>query len=878
MSRISSQLRKYLMPRPGIPRRGKSNRDPFSIRLRFESLEDRRLLSLGDLLYMLDDPSTNLQQQDSLFGCATATDGNFTIVGACQADLQGLSNVGCVYIFNTTTGALVTTLNNPTPAADDYFGSSVAVSSNTVVVGAPYDDTGASSAGSAYIFDATTGNLLHTLANPTPAANDSFGVSVAVSGNTVVVGVYNDDTGAPNAGSAYIFDAATGNLLYTLDNPTPNTNDGFGYSVAVSGNIVVVGAYNDYTGATNTGAAYIFDAATGNLLRTLANPTPASNDYFGYAAAISGNSVIVGAYGDDTGATDTGAAYIFDATTGNLLSTLVKPTPATAAYFGNSVAVCGNCVVVGAMYYDIGSMSGVGAAYIFDAPTGNYLRTLANPKPGTNDFFGNSVAVSENTVVIGANHDHTSGNYAGEAYIFNTANGNLLHTLANPTPEYGNSFGDSVTISSNTVVVGAYLDDTGATDAGAAYIFDAATGNLLHTLANPTPSPSDHFGHSVAVSGNIVVVGAQEDNSGEVSAGSAYIFDAITGNLLRTLANPTVASDDHFGCSVAVSGNIVLVGACDDDTGAGGAGAAYIFNAATGSLLRTLANPTPQISDSFGSSVAVSGNVVVVGAWMDNTGATDAGAAYIFDAATGNYIRTLINPYPAAYDCFGRSVAVSGNTVVVGATGDDTSASNAGAVYIFDAATGNLLHTLTNPTPAVNDYFGKSVAVSGNTVVIGTYYDDTGATNAGAAYFFDATTGYLLRTLANPTPATEDRFGNSVAVSNGIAVVGTPNEDGITIDRGAAYFFNARLPQTITWDGSSPVDNYWTTKENWSGDLAPLPGDNLVFPAGAAQLNSVNNYPSTITFGSVTVSGSGYCFTNGVNSTTNITVRALKLA
>src|SRR5207244_4025539 len=137
-------------------------------------------------------------------------------------------------------------------ATGDYFGSSVAVSSNIVVVGAPFDYTGAVDSGSAYVFNATTGALIATLNNPTPAVEDYFGLSVAVSGNTVVVGAYGDDTGNTNAGSAYVFNAATGALVATLNNPTPAASDYFGAAVAVSGNTVAVGAFFDNTGASHS--------------------------------------------------------------------------------------------------------------------------------------------------------------------------------------------------------------------------------------------------------------------------------------------------------------------------------------------------------------------------------------------------------------------------------------------------------------------------------------------------------------------------------------------------------------------------------------------------------------------------------------------------
>ncbi|TBR07224.1 MAG: hypothetical protein EPO62_08815, partial [Candidatus Nitrosotenuis sp.] len=214
------------------------------------------------------------------------------------------------------------TISNPLPSLDDSFGWAVSIDSGKILVGSTLgDDSGVVDAGNAYLFDATTGALLHTLNNPTPVLNDVFGYSVSLSGNGALIGAYGDDTGAENAGSAYLFDATTGALLRTFNNPTPVQNDSMGFSVSYSGNNVLLGAPLDDTGFQNAGTVYLFDATTGALLRTFNNPTPASNDYFGYSVSISGNSILIGAYQDDAGATDAGSAYLFDATTGALLRT-----------------------------------------------------------------------------------------------------------------------------------------------------------------------------------------------------------------------------------------------------------------------------------------------------------------------------------------------------------------------------------------------------------------------------------------------------------------------------------------------------------------------------------------------------------------------------
>ncbi|MCY2990027.1 MAG: hypothetical protein NTY19_19460 [Planctomycetota bacterium] len=403
--------------------------------------------------------------------------------------------------------------------------------------------------------------------------------------------------------------------------------------------------------------------------------------------------------------------------------------------------------------------------------------------------------------------------------------GNLLHTLANPAPVSYDLFGASVAVSGSTVIVGSPYKDYGAINSGVVYVFDATVGNLLGTIANPTPAINDNFGGSLAVSGNTAVVGARGDDTGATDAGAAYVFDATTLNLLHTLNNPTPVASDGFGGSVAVSGSTVVVGAMNADTGATNSGMAYVFDAATGNLLHTLVNPTPAAGDGFGISVAISGSTVVVGAWWDDTGATDAGAAYVFDAATGRLLRTLNNPAPQAGDSFGRSVAVSGSTIVVGAYEADVGATGAGAAYVFDVTSGNLLHALNNPTPTASDNFGGSVAVSESTIVVGAPNDHTGETDIGAVYVFDVATGNLLRTLINPTPTASDDFGKYVAASGDTVVVGDSREDGASIDQGTAFVFDGGRDSTdirlesIEAHGSATLV---VTYEIISGPTAPF--------------------------------------------------------
>jgi len=249
-------------------------------------------------------------------------------------------------------------------------------------------------------------------------------------------------------------------------------------------------------------------------------------------------------------------------------------------------------------------------------------------------------------------------------------------------------FGFSVSIYGNNAVVGAINDNTGETDTGAAYIFDTISGNLLHTIFNPNPGNNDNFAAATSISGNNVLISTVHDEIGPSQTGAAYLFDAITGNLLHTFLNPTPQAQDLFGRFLAISGNNVLITAINDDTVGDMAGAVYLFDATTGNLLHTFLNPTPDI-DEYGESVSIYGNNVLIGSYRhrDNPVDRDVGIAYLYDATTGNLLHILQNPTPERNDKFGTSVSIYGNNVLVGADDDNTAGTNTGAAYLFDVST-----------------------------------------------------------------------------------------------------------------------------------------------------------------------------------------------
>ncbi len=363
--------------------------------------------------------------------------------------------------------------------------------------------------------------------------------------------------------------------------------------------------------------------------------------------------------------------------------------------------------------------------------------------------FGQAVAVSDRFLLVGEPGNNDKGLDAGAAHLFDARNGRYLRKLTAKDAAAGSGFGSSVALSGHLALIGADRDS----NKGAAYLFDARTGKQLRKFTDADGEAFDFFGISVALSGNLAFVGAYGDDGYK---GAAYLFDARAGGpYLHKLTAADGEASDFFGISVALSGNLALIGAYGDDSFKG---AAYVFDARSGAALATghaipgkLTASDGVVSDGFGISVALSGHLALVGAWGDDS----KGAAYLFDArngaalATGHAVPGKLTAADAAVgDNFGVSVALSGHLALVGAYGDD---GFKGAAYLFDARSGAALATghaipgkLTVADGAANDQFSYDVALSGNLALISARGDDDNGAESGSAYF--------IRPLAAPLP------------------------------------------------------------------------------------------------------------------------------
>lgn len=410
------------------------------------------------------------------------------------------------------------------------------------------------------------------------------------------------------------------------------------------------------------------------------------------------------------------------------------------------------------------------------------------------------------------------------------------------TPQAGNQFGTAVAISDRFLLVGEPYNDDKGTNAGAAHLFDTRTCRYLRKLIAKDAAMNDYFGQSVALSGNLAVVGAYGDDDKGSSSGSAYVFDVRTGAQLRKLTPDEGSTDDNFGYSVALSGDLALIGALNDDVSGSNSGSAYVFHARTGAQLRKLTPADGAAQDLFGSSMSLSGHLALIGAPEDDDTGINSGSAYVFDVRTGALVRKLTATDGAAGNRFGGSVALSGNLALIGAYGDALTeiGTSTGSAYILDARSGTQLRKLTASDAAAGDFFGFSVALSGNLALIGAYGDEDKGPYSGSAYVFDARTGTQFQKLTADEGAGFDDFGKHVALSGGLALIGAAGDDDNGGDSGSVYVFRplAEVPTLSTIAAK--------------GALAPGPGSTSFRDFSKAYLN-----PSNRTFLTASLSGPG---------------------
>ncbi len=395
-------------------------------------------------------------------------------------------------IANTHASPLETKIIPDDGKAGDHFGNAVSVSEDYAIIGANGDDGDqGDDSGAAYIFqfdsDEAQWSQQAQLIPQDSETGDHFGAAVAISKTDAIVGTAGDDTNGSNSGAAYIFRFSPYAADKWVQQAKLTAQDGsesdhFGNAVAISGDYAIVGADLDDDNGDSSGSAYIFkwDGMQWTQQAKLTPSDGVAGDHFGRAVAISENHAVVGAYLNDDDGDGSGSAYVFrrDGETWLQQDKLTASDGGWHHFFGESVSLSGEYILVGA------SGNGPGAAYIFrqDDESGWLQQDKLTPCNGTDgDEFGISVSLSGNYAVVGADEDTEKGTSAGAAYIFKRSSERWLERekLTASDAEKADFFGRAVAISvSGTgagekifAIAGAYYDDDQGSASGAAYLY-----------------------------------------------------------------------------------------------------------------------------------------------------------------------------------------------------------------------------------------------------------------------------------------------------------------------------------------------------------------------------------------------------------------------
>ena len=311
-------------------------------------------------------------------------------------------------------------------------------------------------------------------------------------------------------------------------------------------------------------------------------------------------------------------------------------------------------------------------------------------------------------------------------------------------------FGFSVALDAGVAVIGAWGDGDNGSNSGSAYVYEQQADGTWQQVAKLTADDGgvyDEFGWSVALDAGVAVIGAnRNDGNGEFS-GSVYVFEQQADGTWQQIAKLTAddgASSDWFGISVATSGGVAVIGASGDDDNGESSGSAYVFEQQADGTWQQIAKLTADDGasiDSFGSKVATSDGIAVIGALGDDDNGESSGSAYVYvqqGDGTWQQVAKLTADDAAMDDRFGTSVAIDGDVAVIGAYHDDD---NSGSAYVYEQQVGGTWQQVAKVTAddgAIDDYFGRSVAVSGGVAVIGAYQDDDNGPDSGSAYVFDS--------------------------------------------------------------------------------------------------------------------------------------------
>lgn len=780
-------------------------------------------------------PYDNPKRQN--FGNAVSVNGNYAVIGA-----QGYEgDKGCVYILHYT-GSIwekVAKLMPSDQAPTKYFGSSVHITDNLIVVGANGDNTNGTLAGAVYVFEKpatgwTDATETAKLTEYTINGYDNFGGSVSTDGDIIVVGAQGY---LGYKGGVFVFEKPTTGWVDAIQATAKLSTislaayDYLGISVSISGNTIVAGASGADVSGTNEGAIYVYEMPTGgwgNAYETakLTVSDGADNDELGRSVCIDNNHVVGGAYRYYGVGGIGGAAYVFKKPTSGWadrteIAKLTASDVSGGGQLGIAVSISGDIVAAGARAHKTGTIY-AGATYVFQKPQsgwadGNQNAILTNSNPEAAENLGQAVSVNGDIIFAGAPQSNVLATHSGSAYIYQKPGTGWADKTETqeilPDPFLSNTsdlYGISVAMLDSTIaVVGArgYKESIGC-----AYIleYDGSNWNTLTMLTALDGTLEDYFGHAVAITNDYIAIGAYKKDAVSINSGAVYIFEkGATGWADATqkaiLTNSNTVGHANLGFSLAAEGDVLVAGAYNDF-----AGKVLVYEKPTtgwtdATETAILTSSDGEDADLLGYVVDIVGNVIIAGARNDDDNGENAGAGYVFEKtgsswSTMTQTAKLLASNGTASSRLGDAVSISGDVIAMGAPGFSSSK---GAVYLYEKpaegwvdATQSVQFTVAGGNN--NDYYGNSVSIEDNCLIVGASGYYYGGTRGGAVYFYEKNTDNwdvipVRYKTHSSDPAAYDDFGIQLALSGNYVIISATGNDDNGASTGSVYLMKKTL-------------------------------------------------------------------------------------
>lgn len=774
------------------------------------------------------------------FGFSTAMDGEWAVIGAPRGGGNSF-NSGMVVLYkknNTSQEWEEFKRIVPSDGEDfDYFGSSVDIHNNRIIVGAFREDSCCNrNEGTAYIFEKDLGGTdnwgeVTRINGSSVNSNNEFGFSVSIYDDVAVVGTPKDQNGTrQKAGSAYVFHRNLGGPdnwgeMKQLIASDDTWNGEFGYSVSVHDDVIFVGAkFKWYNGLIGSGSVYIFQRDLGGAdnwgeLKKIVSDDIDRGDWFGSSIDISGDVAIIGApnRSDLTFGSRYGTAYIFAKDEGGpdnwgQVKKLLASTVDEENLFGMSVSLDGNRAVVGASgnfnVFD-------GSAYVFEKDEGGVnnwgeVKEIKASNAMNGVHFGHAVAIQGNDIFVGAwEAEFYASGTDGRAYIYTKDEGGIdnwgeVDILSAGIPGRGEDFGTSVDVSGDIAVVSVIKDNLAQDESGAVFVYGKEAGtdnwNLIKKLKAGVPGTDDRsFGRQVAIDGDRIIVGAPGITP---SDNAAYIFERNFGGLdnwgevRKILSSDYVSWAESFGTSVDIEGDYAIVGA----TGVKGAtfseGAVYVFHRNQGGTdnwgeVKKITAADAVAGFNFGKFVSISNGYIFSVAWGERS-------FYIYKQDLGgpdNWGELKKITSIDGVESFGFwNPAVDNNLAIIGAP---THNSFKGAAYVLEKDEGGIdnwgmVHKLMPNDLTSIAKFGQWVDLKDDYAIVGAPDFIVSALRKGSVYMFKQDPGLNTWSQIDKELASDGQddmeFGRVVAISGPNAIVSSRDND-LGGGSGSAYIF-----------------------------------------------------------------------------------------